>query len=76
VIALQSVDAVPTDTPNADDPRRFEDVKVTRRGRPTVTEPIRQISGRQLRPVVGKQLHDVASHLVRQRVEHGRDLIE
>jgi hypothetical protein len=75
-MALQSIDTVPPVTPSADDPGRFQDVKVPRRGRPTVAEPLGQVSGRQFRPVVRKQLHDVASRLVRQRVENGRDLIE
>jgi hypothetical protein len=76
VIALQSIDAVPPVTANADDPGPFQDVKVPCRRRPTVAEAFRQVSGREFGPVVGKNVHDLAPRLVRQRVEHGRDLAE
>lgn len=74
MVAFEPVDAIAAVAPNRQDAGGFEHVEMACRCRPTVTEAAGQVSGRQLRTVMGQEKHDLASRRVGERFEGRLDL--
>lgn len=70
-LAVHAVVATAALTPNRNKSGVFEHAQVACRGRPTVVESLREVSGRQFATQVAQEHEDVPPRLVRERREYG-----